>query len=114
MKHLIYIILLISLTLFSCTELIKIDLADGNSNRLVVEGSITNELKIHAVTLSRTGEYFLNQPTKRELNANVSISDGDTLINLFDPEGDGTYETDKEVAGKVGHTYTLDIELSNG
>ncbi len=114
MKFKIYIGILLSITLFSCTEKYDVDLVDGASNRLVVEGSITSEFKIHQVTLSRTGAYFRNEPAVRELNATVTITDGDTVINLFDEQNDGVYLTDKEIAGKPGNTYTLNVTLSNG
>jgi hypothetical protein len=80
----------------------------------VVEGSITNEYKIHKVKLSRTEEYFSNTPSPPELDALVSITDGDTVINLYDTDTNGIYRTDKELAGKIGHEYTLNIKLSNG
>ncbi len=100
--------------MISCTEKFNINLVNGATNRLVVEGSITSEYKVHKVILSRTGEYFLNQPTTRELNALISITDGDTTMNLIDTANSGVYQTDKEIAGKPGKTYTLNITLSNG
>jgi len=114
MKFKIYIGIILSITFFSCTEKFDVDLVDGASNRLVVEGSITSEFKVHQVILSRTGAYFRNEPAARELNAIVTITDGDTVINLFDEQNDGVYQTDKEIAGKPGNTYTLNITLSNG
>jgi hypothetical protein len=114
MKIKLYISIIISSLLFSCTEKYDVSLVDGNTNRLVVEGSITSEYKVHQVILSRTGSYFLNESTKRETGAQLSITDGDTVINLIDKENKGIYITDKEVAGKPGKTHTLNIRLKNG
>ncbi len=114
MKNFIYISIILLFGLYACQEPFTIMLEDNGSNRLAIEGSITNEYKIHQVVLSRTGAYQLNAPTSRELNALVQITDGDTIINLYDNDNDGIYETDKELAGKVNHAYTLEITLNNG
>ncbi len=115
MKNIIIYLSFITLLVFAaCEEPIVVDLSDGHTNQLVVEGSITNEHKIHTVTLSRTAEYLLNDRTPSELNASVSITDGDTIINLYDTDNDGTYETERELAGKLNHVYTLNILLDNG
>jgi hypothetical protein len=90
------------------------DLNDAENNRLVVEGTITTEQKTHWIKLSRTSDYFVNQPASGELNAQVSISTDDTTFYYIDPDNDGVYETDKELSAKTGKTYTLNIRLSNG
>lgn len=113
MKNLYYTFFIVIL-LGSCTETIDLELNQGENNRLVVEGSITNELKKHQIKLSHTGDYFSNIPGAPELNANVTISDGDTAIHLYDTKNKGIYIMDKLYAGKVGHTYTLNIQLENG
>jgi hypothetical protein len=114
MKNAIFLIIILSSFLIACTEIIELDLNQGENNRLVVEGSITNQYKTHQVKLSRTSDYFINQASSPELAALVSITDGDTTINLYDQENNGIYTTDKLYAGKVGHKYTLNITLENG
>lgn len=113
MKYIIILGLLL-VTVYSCTESFNADLVDQNGNRLVVEGVFTNQHKIHEITLSRTGKYYLNGETDRVLGATVSITDNDTVINLHDNNDDGVYETERELAGKDNHTYTLNITLANG
>jgi len=110
----LYISIFILSFLFSCTEKYDVSLLDAKTNRLIVEGYFTSEYKTHQVILSRTGSYFLNEPTKRETEAQVSITDGDTIIKLIDKDNNGIYKTDKEVAGKPGKTYTLNIKLKSG
>jgi hypothetical protein len=114
MQKILYIALLFSILATSCTELVEIDLNKGENNRLVVEGSITDEYKSHEIKLSRTADYFFNQQALPELGAFVSITDGDTILNLYDTENQGIYRTDILYAGKVGHCYTLNIQLENG
>jgi hypothetical protein len=106
--------LLIAFLLFSCTEKYDVGLIDAKTNRLVVEGSLTSEYKIHHITLSRTGSYFLNEPTVRETGAILTISGGDTLIHLVDSLNNGVYKTDKLFAGKAGNKYSLNIQLKSG
>ncbi len=81
--------------------------------RLVVEGSITDELKKHTVRLSKTDNYFSNKEAEYVSNATVSISDGKNLFimeeKLF---GSGIYETKENLKGEVGKIYTLDIEVN--
>ena len=106
--------LAIFIAAYACTEPIDLNLEDGATNRLIVDGSISNEHKVHSVTLSRTAEFLSNGQTPRELDATVIITDGDTIINLYDTDNDGTYETERELAGKLNHEYTLEVILSNG
>ena len=101
--------------LFSaCTERIEIDLNTGENNRLVVEGGITNETKIHTIKLTRSSNYFYNEVQPIELEANVSISDDVNTFVLNDTDNDGIYETQANVTGIPGKEYTLNIELKDG
>lgn len=113
-RHINIFILFIYFLISSCSEIIDLDLNDAENNRLVVEGTITTEQKTHWIKLSRTSDYFINQPTNSELGAQVSISTDDTTFYYIDPDNDGVYETDKELSAKVEKTYTLHIQLSNG
>jgi hypothetical protein len=81
---------------------------DEIPSRLVVEGSITDELKKHTVRLSKTDNYFSNRKAESVSNAVVTISDGENMFSLEEnPSGSGIYE----VRGVVGRIYTLDIEI---
>lgn len=98
----------------ACTESIDINLNEGENNRLVVAGEITNEPGPYSVRLTRSTSYFYNQPAPAELGAKVTISDGVQTLVLTDDDNDGTYWTDSSARGVPGRTYTLDIELTNG
>ena len=85
---------------------------DEIPERLVVEGSITNELKIHTVTLKKSGNYFSNTAAEVVSNASVSITDGSNVFLLEEnPEGSGIYKTTQEVKGDTGRLYTLNIDI---
>lgn len=98
----------------ACTESIDIKLNEGENNRLVVVGQITNEPGPHSVRLTRSTSYFYNQSAPAELGATVTISDGMQTLVLLDDDNDGTYWTDSAACGVPGRTYTLDIRLKNG
>jgi hypothetical protein len=108
------IILVFSVLISSCTELVQQDLTKGDNNKLVVQGSITNEFKRHEIKLTRSAEYYFNQPALPETGAMVSISDGDTTMYLFDDQNIGVYQTVDSCSGKIGHQYTLTIQTQDG
>ena len=115
MKHNILTIGVLSIILATaCTESLDIDLNEGENNRLVVAGEITNEPGPYSVRLTRSTSYFYNQPAPAELGATVTISDGEQTFVLLDEDNDGTYWTDSSALGVPGRTYTLNIKLTNG
>jgi hypothetical protein len=86
---------------------------DEIPQRLVVEGSITSEFKIHTVTLKKSANYFSNTAAEVVSDASVTITDG---INIFyleeNPPGSGIYKTTEEVKGDTGRFYILDIHTN--
>jgi len=101
------------LLLEQCTE--KIDIKLGNNQpRLVVEGMITNEAKVHTIQLSTTTDYFYTKVAPAVTQANVTINDGTTTITLIEnPANSGIYVTTANYIGIPGVKYTLNIELKN-
>lgn len=108
MKKNIYLYLLLTITIFACTESFDADL-DSSFSRLVVQGSISDTRKPHQVFLSKSADYFSNKPAPKVTGAIVSISDGVNTFDLIEVE-DGVYETDS-MAGEPGKTYTLTIDV---
>ena len=108
MKRIIYFIIAL-IAASSCTERIDIKL-DDTFTRLVVEGKITDDSTEHTVTLTRTTSYFYNQPAPRVEGAQVSLSDEENVFHLTETKA-GVYKTEK-MAGIIGRTYTLNIELA--
>lgn len=107
-KSLLYIIL-VTFILGSCTEEVEIEL-DSTFTRLVVFGSITTDTTVHQVDLSKSADYFFNQPAEKVNDAIVELSYGDTSFRLTEnPEKPGIYETEPDFYGRVGETYNLTI-----
>jgi len=109
MKQTIIYIVFIAFILGSCTEEVEIEL-DSTFKRLVVFGEITTDTTIHQIDLSKSADYFFNQPAEKVQNAMVELSYGDTSIRLNEnPDKPGVYETEPDFYGRVGETYNLTI-----
>jgi len=112
MKQLTLYIILLSLIAGACTERIDLIL-DETYTRLVVDGGISNDTASCQISLTKTADYFYNEPTPRVVNATVSVTDGTINFPLHEtePGKSGLYETDSTFSGRIGDTYTLTIEL---
>lgn len=110
-KVTLFIVTILSITMFSCTERIEIEL-DESYTRLVVDGSITTDTMAHTVMLTSTSSYYYNQPAPPVTGAEVSITDGSLSFSLHETSP-GVYRTASVVHGVPGKTYTLNIKLQN-
>ena len=110
-RHSLYLIVA-SLLFTACTEKIDVKL-DSTYTRVVVDGSIGSDTGIYRISLSKTSDYFSNQPAPRIVNAVVSLTDGHDVWPLHETiKGtSGMYETDSSFAGHRGATYTLHVDL---
>ncbi|MBN1339689.1 MAG: DUF4249 domain-containing protein [Bacteroidales bacterium] len=111
MKNIITIAALL-IVVAACTEKIDIEL-DSSYSRLVVEGHLTNDTGIHWVSLSKTTDYFFNDPPPVITGATVMLADdaGVEIALTEHPVTRGRYETPDFFYGVPGRTYTLEIEL---
>ncbi|MDG1766705.1 MAG: DUF4249 family protein, partial [Flavobacteriales bacterium] len=97
--------------LSSCQEVIELDLNEGDAQRLVVNGWMTDQPGRQRVDLSLTTSYFLNEAPPRVSDAIVSVTDG-TATWVFTEEEPGTYRPEADVVGEAGKTYVLNIEYA--
>lgn len=97
----------------SCTEPFEIENIDFE-NVLVVESTITNEMKPQLVKLSRTSP--INEPGGfKEHNATVIISGSDGSTYSFTEEEDtGDYYSNEAFEAASGISYSLDISTQSG
>jgi|GEM_PF-657858 len=108
-KIILYLILILGL--FSCKEEVVIDLESG-VQMIGIYGSITTEKKKHAIILSRSTEFYASGAPEMISNATVSVFDGTNTIEFAEnPQQPGVYETIEEIAGEVGLTYQLSVDL---
>lgn len=105
-------IILLLFGLMGCVEPYDF-VVDETVEAMVVEAQFSNHLGSHRVLLSssRGLEDDIVSPVS---GATVSIvEDGALEINLIEIES-GIYETEPSVAGKIGSTYELNIQLKDG
>ncbi|MBL4710385.1 MAG: DUF4249 domain-containing protein [Flavobacteriales bacterium] len=108
-KTLISLVIIFS---FACTEKVDFPLPEDGGQRLVVDGTITDETKAHQVKLSYSSKFNSSVIPSVE-NAVVFITEG-TDRHLLQGKGRGIYETDPLVKGEIGKTYFLEVTLQNG
>jgi len=113
-KFQIYIsLVMLILAISSCTERINIDL-DESCVRLAVEGYITPEEGEQHVKLTKTSDYFYNNPPQGVTQAQVKVTTGDSAV-LFveDLENPGYYRAPIDFRGIPQQTYSLEIQLKD-
>ncbi|MGM0647915.1 MAG: DUF4249 domain-containing protein [Bacteroidota bacterium] len=111
MQKILFYLIALLLLLSSCQEKIELELNDGNE-RLVVEGSLTNQDTTQQIVLSKTSSYFTAEKTPRVSGATVTVSDGQNTMP-FPEISDGIYQSEYPFAAEVGKTYTLLVELKD-
>ena len=96
----------------SCTEKVDVKL-DTTYTRLVVDGFIASDTGEYAIRLTRTADYFYNEPIPPVTGARLFLSDGETIqpLNETDSGNSGIYTTGNHFAGTPGKTYSLMIAL---
>jgi hypothetical protein len=85
---------------------------DSAPSQLVIYGHITTDTMQHAITISRSLNYFENARPEGISNATVTIStDDETYVLSESPDEKGTYLTASDVSGIEGKTYTLNVTV---
>ena len=109
-KHLIKFLFLV--TFLGCVEPIAIETISYD-NFLVVEATITNELKKHTIKLSRTFEIDKTD-FNAETGAQIIVSDNQNNTYSFSETLPGTYVSDLNFKAIPNLEYTLKIATNNG
>ncbi|MEM7108710.1 MAG: DUF4249 family protein [Bacteroidota bacterium] len=115
MKNYGYYLLIFLILLGACIEEVDLHQINGTtSGRLVIQGSITTEMKRHAVFLSITNVAIPDTDPEKVSGAAIEITDGDMVYELIENDTlPGLYLTTTEVAGEVGKQYTLRVEVND-
>jgi hypothetical protein len=103
----------VTLLFAGCEEIMDVQFEGDGKKSIVVEGAITSDTTAHKVVLSWTGDYFKKPPQDMVTGATVSISDGTISYSLQETDS-GTYQTDPDVFGEPGKSYTLHVSLPDG
>lgn len=115
MKRLV-VLFLLSAFLFSCEDVVKIDLKEG-STLMVIDAFITNDNSLpQKVRLTTTSPYFSNGNTPAVVSANVELRDlTNGKVYNFISAGNGDYIFSPSVSdtlGVVNHSYELKVQHS--
>ncbi len=98
----------VALLVMACTEEMDIKL-DSIETRLVVEASVTSDLKKHVVILKESSDVFYELAAIPVSHAIVSVANGDLVYEYTEKEP-GYYESNVMFAGESGKTYSLSIK----
>lgn len=93
--------------LSSCREKIDLELNDASS-KVVIEGSITNELKHHQIRVTRSLGYLDGNSAPYITNATVRLTDGNQVFDYVYTQN-GIYQSQQEFSGTVNANYTLHV-----
>jgi len=107
--HNLVIISLLSVIIFSCTDVIYISVKEGVS-QLSVDALLNNKAETQTIKLTLTQGYFDNSAIKPALGASVFVFDQDSVSYEFkDLKKDGTYIYDakNKPLNKIGKQYAL-------
>ncbi len=100
--------LLIGVLVFqSCKEKIDIDIPAGEI-KVVVEAEVTTEMDSSYVKLSKTADYYSNDPYPVITNAAVTLT-LNGVATVFSHVGNGIYRAPSPFVGVRGQTYNLDV-----
>lgn len=86
---------------------------EAQTNLLVVEASLTNELKSQEILLSRTYSFDENGPVP-EVGATVRVVDETQNEFLFSEVSPGQYRSNTPFAAQQGVAYTLNFKTRDG
>ena len=109
-KYLILLILASSFLMISCVEDFRIDTENGE-HLVGINGYFTNEYKKHQIVISKTTDFYSEEDAEMISGAEVYIHDGTDTIYFEETERKGYYETIDSVAGIVGKTYYLSVNI---
>ena len=112
-SRLILIMFTTIILLGSCTEKIDIDVGTTYT-RLAVDGKITPQIGEQYIRLTKTADYFSNQPPPEVTGATVVVDNGNFTVQFTeDSNNPGYYHAPEEYVGLPGVTYNLSIKLTN-
>ena len=105
-------LLTLQLILFGCVDPFQPETVTFES-AIVVEASITDELKSQVIFLSRTFEFEAEGP-EAESNANVEVIDSQGSVFEFVESEAGVYNSVQEFRAAPGSEYSLRIVTNDG
>lgn len=108
--------ILLIIVMLSCEEDVRLDVSQAPP-QLVIEGLVTDRMDRHFVRLSESVSFYDTMLTPKISNATVQITDSEG--NIFThahnpgnhPDSIGYYLPINPYQGKIGNSYTLEVNL---
>ena len=100
------------LFVYACIDPIEVTFEDFES-ALVIEATITTEMKQQEVFLTRTFEFEDDGPLP-ESNALITVTDNTGNVFNFQDIGEGIYQSTEAFSAITGRTYELSITTQDG
>ena len=104
-----FILLLLTLSVYSCTEKIQLELDEGETH-IVIEAAVSNSIRNQVVRITRSSPYYDSLPAQPVSGAIVTISDSSNIYNLVEIQS-GVYVTSIIFGGIPGQQYELTVEI---
>ncbi|WP_069658266.1 DUF4249 domain-containing protein [Arcticibacter eurypsychrophilus] len=105
-------ILLITVSLYSCEDVVDVNIANAN-HVLVVEGSLTNLRENQYVKLYYTIPVLADGGYEVVTKALITLKDNHNNVEILKESTPGCYQI-STMKGREGRTYTLDIKTTDG
>ncbi|UII79366.1 DUF4249 domain-containing protein [Flagellimonas sp. CMM7] len=107
-----FLVVLAGVLLYGCIDPFDAVFVDFES-AVVIEATITDEMKQQQIFLSRSYE-FEDEGPSAEPNATVSVSDGTGNTFSFEDTGNGVYVSTQAFAAEPGKEYQLSVTTQDG
>ncbi|AGA78787.1 hypothetical protein Echvi_2541 [Echinicola vietnamensis DSM 17526] len=108
MKKYIGLLVLLSVTLMGCEDVIELDLDEG-APRIAIEGIVTDQPGPYTVTITESVGFYDDNVFPSISGAYVEISDDQGNVEVLAEKEAGVYQT-ASLQGQRGVTYTLTVE----
>jgi len=106
------LIILIALSLFSCEEVIQLDLS-ATPEKIVIEGLVTDRAGDQYVRITKTRDFYSENPIERVSNAEVTVTSSDGTVYEYEEVRFGYYVPVTNYTGKVGNFYRLRVQVDD-
>ncbi len=111
MKNNLLFYILISTVLFSCTEVLVVDLP-ADDEKLVIEGLLTTQAKRFQVKLSKTKSLSTTDGYPAVDGATIVLADNVGNVDTLALLSTGVYQSKIAITGVVGRTYYLTVNVN--
>jgi hypothetical protein len=112
MKKRPILLMLTVVTLFSCEEVIELDL-EATPQKVVIEGLFTDRRGDQFVRISKTTDFYNSSALEVVNGAAVSVTSSDGEVFQFIEITSGYYVPSGKVSGEIGKSYKLSVSIGD-